>query len=218
MKICSFKGCERKYRAKGLCVVHYNMYNKGKELHDIGPQGRPPGCIMHKKCSVDGCLNKHKAKGWCSAHYNQILKHRIIQKSRKRNSHNSKICTVDDCGLPGFSLDFCSKHYQRYKKFGTTDLPPRLHKDAKRGSKKKTKQKCDVDNCDNFSIKKGFCDQHYKRYRKFGDPLTCYRRSRKSSDISLDNILKDDGCFSKTDDAEALREHFGNIFDDNDQK
>lgn len=35
MKQCTFPDCNRKVRARGLCVSHYRQYNKGQELKPL---------------------------------------------------------------------------------------------------------------------------------------------------------------------------------------
>jgi hypothetical protein len=66
-KICSFQGCGRTHRAKGLCSAHYQQHYAGKGLR----QTRRPKGSAGGPCSFDGCENSDKSFGLCAAHYLQ---------------------------------------------------------------------------------------------------------------------------------------------------
>lgn len=65
---CSFEGCERPKRTKGLCRSHYLQVWRGKELSPLLPatQSRKPWTT--RVCSFDGCGRKHRVRGLCAAH------------------------------------------------------------------------------------------------------------------------------------------------------
>ena len=50
---CSIEGCERKYKARGYCNLHYRRWLK---------KNNPP-------CAIDGCSTPRLARGWCVTHY-----------------------------------------------------------------------------------------------------------------------------------------------------
>jgi hypothetical protein len=63
------------------------------------------------------------------------------------------VCTADGCELPHSAKGYCSKHYARWVKYGSTKLP------------QKSKWACRVDGCNETKHKaKGFCRLHYERH------------------------------------------------------
>lgn len=242
MKLCTFEGCERKHSAKGFCKVHYNMWKLDHPLHVIGaPGGRKKNeiirlcniegcgkkheakgfCKQHwskqhykrlgnrqikgaNTCSVDGCKNPYRAKGYCEKHYFRMRIHGTTELLPKKTP--TKICKYPECERKKYISGYCCKHHREV----LLQIPLK----KRGGHNKKPKQKCEVDNCDNQATTKGWCSKHYVRYKRHGDPLTCYRRPRKSDYVSVDNIMKQKGTYSRRDDQEVLRETFGEFYDD----
>ncbi|HEY2811803.1 MAG TPA: hypothetical protein VGJ00_10505 [Rhabdochlamydiaceae bacterium] len=195
-----------------------------------------------RKCSFEGCTNAHRAKGWCSNHYNQITKYGAPHKAIPREkAPNDKKCSVKDCQEPYKCKGYCLKHYTRWMANGTPELLPKIlvRKECRHygcTANKRTqgycykhyreivlkipstrlqgngKRVCDVDDCENLARSKGMCDKHYQRTVRYGDPLTSYRRPRKSNYVSVDNIMNLRGTYSKSHDAEVLREHFSDVY------
>ncbi len=63
-----------------------------------------------------------------------------------------RICIKDECDKDIIARGLCPKHYQRWRKFESTDWP-----------------KCSA-NCNKVSIgTHGFCTGHYQRFQKHGD-------------------------------------------------
>lgn len=69
--VCTFEGCERPHKARGLCAAHYLQQSKNKPLTPIqqwkGPRGNRltgPGTC----CTVDGCKKVVHSGGLCSMH------------------------------------------------------------------------------------------------------------------------------------------------------
>lgn len=71
-----------------------------------------------------------------------------------------RICTVDGCLSKRLAKGLCSKHYERQRRHGTTDLMPRVFK----------RSRCSVESCESDSFAKNLCTMHYQRSRK-GIPL-----------------------------------------------
>ncbi len=157
MRICSFEECGRPLKIKGLCIAHYNMWNRGKPLHPIGKRG----CRVNQKtpiergCDIPECTNEHRAKGYCSNHYNQIVKHGCIKAIRKQGKVN---CVAQGCERPSRTKDMCLMHYHRMRSTGTTELI--THK--KIVLTKIPKPLCKADGCKCISQHKGYCQRHYK--------------------------------------------------------
>lgn len=87
MKVCSFEGCGREHKARGLCAPHTLQYYKGKPLTPIqqwkGSRGNPatgPGTC----CTIDGCKKTVYSGGLCSMHRWRV------------NTHgDSSVCTTN---------------------------------------------------------------------------------------------------------------------------
>jgi hypothetical protein len=77
-----------------------------------------------------------------------------------------RICTIEDCGNKVVARGYCTKHYQRWAKYGD----PNVSKPRKRGT-------CSIDNCNRPAAGRGWCTLHYQRWRKHGDPLAVIDRS-----------------------------------------
>lgn len=76
-------------------------------------------------------------------------------------------CCVDDCMStisPKSARGMCSLHYSRWRRLGSTELPPRM-KD----------QSCSVQGCETPARKLGLCSSHYSRQRLYGDLKITYR-------------------------------------------
>lgn len=74
-----------------------------------------------------------------------------------------KLCKVEDCDRKFEAKGLCSKHYQRFKKYGDP-LVIKLHKRYKGIL-------CETKDCNEKAVSRGLCDKHYRRYKKYGDPL-----------------------------------------------
>ena len=69
-------------------------------------------------------------------------------------------CTVAGCERVIRARQLCETHYCRWKRLGTTELPP------------KRPTTCIVEGCDRpRHVIAGYCDPHYYRVKKYGDPL-----------------------------------------------
>ncbi len=169
-----------------------------------------------KLCTFEGCERKYAAKGLCKVH-NNILKKEgklrpINDVGRRIGSREIRLCDIEGCGKKHQAKGLCQSHWSR-QHYGRSDSPQRQSNIGKT-----CKVKCDVDNCDKFAKAKGWCMKHYCRNKRHGDPLTCYRRPRKSAYISLDNILKNNGTYSKADDEEIFRENFSDLYNRHNQE
>jgi hypothetical protein len=71
------------------------------------------------------------------------------------NGAATRICSVDDCDGVVIAKGLCGKHYDRMRRYGTTDIPPRP-------------TECKVEGCDNSVRAKGLCNMHYKRLARYG--------------------------------------------------
>lgn len=106
----------------------------------------------------------------------------------------SNTCTVDQCDNKQKSRGLCSKHYARWQKFGTTDLPERdrscsvegctddrrwrgmclkhrrrMDKHGHTDDPEPEPEFCTVASCGNKRLARGLCSTHYSRQRKGQD-------------------------------------------------
>lgn len=72
-KTCSFDGCLRKHRAKGLCRAHYNQQAKGKDLTPLRVYEDKGSCIGPDCNSLVYCKNL------CRPHYMQVWEGRPLR-------------------------------------------------------------------------------------------------------------------------------------------
>ncbi len=73
-------------------------------------------------------------------------------------------CSIDGCEMPLFCRGWCSKHYTRWQKYGSTDDRPRGPA-WNRGP-----EVCSVEGCHRPFRSRGYCDMHYQRWQKDGEP------------------------------------------------
>lgn len=76
-------------------------------------------------------------------------------------------CSVDGCATTGrLKLGMCGKHYQRFKTYGSTELPPPVYR------------MCDGPSCSRRAGDSGLCRSHYKQ-RHLGKELTPLKTAAK---------------------------------------
>lgn len=107
-RTCSVNGCDRTHRARGFCDMHYRRAVKSGE---VVPERPIPA---EEFCCEPGCGGTREGrKRRCRFH---ALEYRKAHAPR---------CSVTDCDTWAFGHGLCQKHYQRWKRTGTTDAPPR---------------------------------------------------------------------------------------------
>jgi hypothetical protein len=68
---CTFEGCGRTFRARGLCSSHLDQLARGKPLTPIR--------IWKTTCEFPGCDNKHAGNGLCRSHKSQLQRGQPLQ-------------------------------------------------------------------------------------------------------------------------------------------
>lgn len=73
-KACSFDGCGRAAKSRGLCTTHYHqdMYGVEGGLHPIGFN-------VQGVCSVPDCGKEAVAKHYCTGHYQQWIVKGVVK-------------------------------------------------------------------------------------------------------------------------------------------
>lgn len=112
-------------------------------------------------CSVDGCERERYGRmEVCSMHYKRFKRNGTYDTVKVK-----KVCRVGGCESFVYGHGHCLKHYKRWNKYGSTDLPTRdLLKDST----------CTVDGCDNPHFAKRLCSAHYTRKSRTGNPTSRY--------------------------------------------
>jgi len=115
-KPCTVDGCSSASSTRGMCKLHYGRMHRLGTL-TLPSRGKPP-------CRVDGCDRRSKVKGLCQAHYFRLWRYGRLGPAEV-SDRRTKPCSVEDCDtLAKGGHGYCSKHYQRVKKYGTPDTPP----------------------------------------------------------------------------------------------
>lgn len=152
-----------------------------------------------KTCMVTNCNKLHRCRGYCNKHYMRLLTNGTTELLSRPLA--SKECRHPGCNSKKRTAGYCYRHHREI----VLKIPSTAFNN-------KEPQPCEVDDCDRFARVKGMCTLHYERVRRQGDPLTSYSRPRKSNYVSVDNIMNLRGTYSKSHDAEVLREHFSDVY------
>ncbi|MCD1287337.1 MULTISPECIES: HNH endonuclease signature motif containing protein [unclassified Brevibacterium] len=76
------------------------------------------------------------------------------------------LCSFDGCEKKTIARGYCTKHYQRWSKYGDPSI-----------TKPRVRDACSIDDCDGPAVGHGYCTKHYQRFKKFGDPHKVIDRS-----------------------------------------
>ncbi len=75
-RTCGFDGCDRPFRANGLCSSHLDQLARGKELAPIR--------VWKTTCEFPGCDRRHAGNGLCSSHKSQAQRGKPLTPIRPR--------------------------------------------------------------------------------------------------------------------------------------
>lgn len=107
--LCSFEGCEKPARGRGLCEGHSTQQRRGQDLRPLRVRA-PRG--SHGICSFEGCDNHATRRGFCSGHYTQWRHGRELvplQTYSQRGLH----CSYEPCEREVYARGLCSPHYSQ---------------------------------------------------------------------------------------------------------
>ena len=175
MTTCSFEGCGRPVKSRGLCSVHYRQRLHGQELRPVNQPGRPR--VRKRKCKFEGCIRLASCKGYCDGHYDQLRR----KGETKPIVKQSKICTVGGCGKKSRCKGLCTAHYRK------------MLYDRKRVGKQANWNKqnpiCSFRGCSRPTRAKNLCDTHYNQLRNTGK-MTAIRPPRVEKPCSYEGCDK----------------------------
>lgn len=72
---------------------------------------------------------------------------------------STEACSVDGCNRPRLARGLCTRHYQKWRKYGDP-----------LASAPKVIRRCEVDGCDEKHFGLGYCGHHYRTWRTYGTP------------------------------------------------
>lgn len=108
------------YHAKGLCNLHRQRLRDGVDPHALPGTKRPR---RNRKnggpCEHSGCDRASVTRKMCATHYGQSLTHGFTWDigSRPRGiPPSTKTCVEEDCDRRANYFDWCSMHYQQYRR------------------------------------------------------------------------------------------------------
>ncbi len=150
IRVCKLDGCNRSYRARGWCSLHYRRWKTN------GSPGSVELLYQYQYggvCSIEGCNKEYEARGYCSMHRRRKLLHGdplfvLVQKQ------HPEVCLVENCGGEYASKGYCDKHYRRVRKHGSPNDPIVLTRDYT----------CSVNRCNNTYHSSGLCRKHHEAF------------------------------------------------------
>lgn len=81
------------------------------------------------------------------------------------------MCLVDGCEKQEKCRGYCSKHYEKLRKYGSPLA-------GKENIARIPGETCCVDGCSTIAVYKGMCRKHYVADKKYGSPLISKRKGR----------------------------------------
>lgn len=97
MNECSIDACSRVASVRGMCLSHYQSWNRRQ----------PPG-PESRLCEVEGCQNKHYSKAMCHMHYLRVSRHGT---TKLKNEEKPENCSTFGCDNSVVTKGMCKAHY-----------------------------------------------------------------------------------------------------------
>lgn len=158
---CSFVGCGKPNRSRGLCGTHAAQRDRGDEPHAVvskAARGTRSFCVFPV------CGGIVEAHGLCAAHDRQKRFGRELRPVHRTNY--GAVCSFDGCGRRHASKGLCSGHWGQQRS-GRMLGPLRPKSVAGRV--------CGFMDCGRRVVAKGFCNAHWIQSRS-GRPLRPTKR------------------------------------------
>src|SRR5690348_10783319 len=74
-------------------------------------------------------------------------------------------CSIDGCADKELARGWCTRHYNRWKRYGDPQASVRVRAENYGG------ETCRAAECQKSIQAQGYCPAHYQRWRSYGDPL-----------------------------------------------
>jgi hypothetical protein len=110
-QLCSFEGCDRPTRSKGLCEAHNRQLAKG---HVLKPLMKRQPINQKVECSFEGCDRIGETNsGLCQSHRRQ---QRLGQDLKPITERQKGLpCSFEGCGRPRAIKGFCTWHRKQQR-------------------------------------------------------------------------------------------------------
>jgi hypothetical protein len=105
---CSFPGCDRVRRTRGLCQTHYVQQRRTGSLWPIGTIRR-----QRRRCDFERCDKLAVNKGLCQGHHQQRKKGQPLRPLRPFYGRNGP-CRFEGCIKPRVAGGYCAGHAAQY--------------------------------------------------------------------------------------------------------
>jgi HNH endonuclease len=149
---CSFPGCDRVRRTRGLCQTHYVQQRRTGSLWPIGTIRR-----QRRRCDFERCDKLAVNKGLCQGHHQQRKKGQPLRPLRPFYGRNGP-CRFEGCIKPRVAGGYCAGHSAQY--YSGRPLAPLF----------RPKKDCNFPGCPNRHYALGYCQGHRRQLRA-GEPL-----------------------------------------------
>lgn len=90
-----------------------------------------------------------------------------------------KICKIDGCNGKHKGHGYCTKHYERFRRYGDP-MGGQRFRVSNNG------KKCSVHDCEEMATSLGYCDKHWKRQHKHGSPNIVKNQKGKYSNWNVE--------------------------------
>ena len=155
-RTCSYDGCDRPRKARGLCQGHYCQYWRGLELRPLDPRMAKPHYKARKAdrtCRFPDCKRTVEARGLCAGHAWQARHGRQLKPIGRRAAPVP--CKYKPCGRKTYARGLCKAHYGQWQ----SGKPlRRLQQDRS--------PTCERLGCDEPRYRRELCAYHYRLWRK----------------------------------------------------
>ena len=104
---CSVAGCDRPYKARGWCRVHYERWRVRGSPYTLKKLANG----THETCTIAKCDKTHRSRGWCTMHWTRWSRYGDPLIRLKVAQGEFETCTIDGCPRPYKSKGLCHIHY-----------------------------------------------------------------------------------------------------------
>jgi len=111
------------------------------------------------------------------------------------------MCSVQDCTTKNYCRGLCQKHYNRLRKWGTTDYMAE--------KPRKGRRVCTLDECQKPVHTRGLCNTHLRRLEKYGDARIVGQKRYKGAVCEV--VENDELCGKPKEAWELCNTHYNRL-------